>query len=155
VPWMVAQGLLHPIRRPVTTGDGKLVFAGDSQFKIKSSPARALRGWTSLLYTLFEQVFAETRASPNRSETSRCQMSRARCWTGERSTVRIVCGLRVRPMATGSVGAAATEGVSGGGCGVCAGSFGVGFDAVAGEAHCVTSSRQDVSMSVDQFQYYP
>jgi hypothetical protein len=54
-----------------------------------------------------------TRATPRRSAASRCQMSRARCWPGERSTVRLVRRLRVRPITKASVGAAAAEGVSG------------------------------------------
>ena len=54
-----------------------------------------------------------TRAIPRRSAASRCQMSRA--GAGQvRSTVRRVRNVvRVRPRTTGSVRAAATEGVSG------------------------------------------
>ncbi len=96
-----------------------------------------------------------TRATPSRSAASRCQMSRARCWPGERSTVRRVFGLRVRPMAKESVGAAATEGVSG----VTAAWWARDRSASAlprllSEPICDLLAREpDVSMSVDQFQY--
>jgi hypothetical protein len=96
-----------------------------------------------------------TRATPRRSAASRCQMSRARCWPGERSTVRRVFALRVRPMAKESVGAAATEGVSG----VTAACWVRDRSAPApvrlpSEPICdLLPQERDVSMSVDQFQY--
>ena len=85
-----------------------------------------------------------TRASPMRSAASRCQMSRARCWAGVRSTVRrVVRGLRVLPMATGTVGAAATEGVTGEGS----------LTRSLGELIAVTSFATYISTSVRQIQY--
>ena len=96
-----------------------------------------------------------TRAIPRRSAASRCQISRTRCWPGERSTVRLVRGLRVRPMAKGSVGAAATEGVSGVTAAPCVRErSGSALVRLRSGLICdLLSQELAVSMSVDQFQY--
>jgi hypothetical protein len=94
-----------------------------------------------------------TRATPRRSAASRCQMSRARCWPGERSTVRLVRRLRVRPMAKASVGAAATDGVSGvtAACWVRDRSAPAPARLLSGLMCNLLAREPDVSMSVDQF----
>jgi hypothetical protein len=94
-----------------------------------------------------------TRARPRRSAASRCQMSRARCWPGERSTVRRVFGLRVRPMAKESVGAAATEGVSGVTAASCMRDrWASALPRLLSELISDLQSREpNVSISVDQF----
>jgi hypothetical protein len=80
-------------------------------------PVESWRSVSSWSMSAVSTSWPVTRASPRRSAVSRCQMSRARCWAGVRSTVRRVRRPLGLPIAARrSVGAVSSRGAAGAAC---------------------------------------